>query len=93
MAEVQTEVPNVQEQVVESGSFKEIIKNLMATGACKRFSGLRIKNVNVSEITILAFRLLSLTRFLAISPKMVVLHLSLEVLLLFSLLPLLSQVC
>ena len=49
MAEVQTEVPNVQEQVVESGSFKEIIKNLMTTGACHRFSGLRIKNVNVSE--------------------------------------------
>ena len=49
MAEVQTEVPNVQEQVVESGSFKEIIKNLMATGTCHRFSGLRIKNVNVSE--------------------------------------------
>ena len=50
MAEnVQTEAP-VQEQVVANGeTFKEVLKTLMASGKCKRFNGLRIKNVNFSE--------------------------------------------
>ena len=50
MAEnVQTEAP-VQEQVVVAGeNFKEVLKTLMASGKCKRFNGLRIKNVNFSE--------------------------------------------
>lgn len=48
MDNVQTEVP-VQEQVVENGTFKAILKSLMASGSCKRYNGLRIKNVNVTE--------------------------------------------
>lgn len=38
---------NAVEQQAES--FKEIIKNLMASGKCRKFNDLRIKNVNQSE--------------------------------------------
>lgn len=48
MDNVQTEVP-VQEQVAENGTFKAILKSLMESGSCKRYNGLRIKNVNVTE--------------------------------------------
>lgn len=50
----QTTVPN-EEQVAEvvatsNDSFKQIIKNLMSTGACRRFNNIRIKNVNTEEL-------------------------------------------
>ena len=47
----QTTVPN-EEQVAEvtvNNSFKQIIKNLMSTGNCRRLSDIRIKNINTEE--------------------------------------------
>lgn len=37
-------------QAIESNdSFKNVIKDLMSTGKCRKFNDLRIKNVNISE--------------------------------------------
>ena len=50
----QVEAPEVVEQTevnttVESGNFKQILKDLMSTGNCRRYNDLKVKNVNISE--------------------------------------------
>ena len=49
-AEAQTDVTMQAQEVSVSGDkFKDVIKNLMASGKCQRFNGVVVKNVKIEE--------------------------------------------